>query len=76
VLRIVDAAMLAGDDISKLHFDKRMAAIEKFCLALRVGAPTSALVRIESAIYWSADRVDDMLERYTHGCLNALTTIV
>lgn len=63
VLRIVDAAMLAGDDISGLHFDKRMAAIEKFCNALRVVGGNVNIVRIEPATYWSADRIDDMLER-------------
>lgn len=35
VIRILDAALLNGDDVSSLPFDERMAAAEKMCKAIK-----------------------------------------
>lgn len=35
-IRILDAALISGDDVSALPFDVRMAAVEKMCKAVKV----------------------------------------
>ncbi|KAK6017050.1 ribosomal RNA large subunit methyltransferase J [Ostertagia ostertagi] len=39
LVRILDAAVLNGDDVSGLLYSKRMAAAQKFCLALKLIVP-------------------------------------
>ncbi|XGW12126.1 hypothetical protein V3C99_013086 [Haemonchus contortus] len=39
LVRILDAAVLNGDDVSGLLYSKRMAAAQKFCQALKLIAP-------------------------------------
>lgn len=45
MIRIVDAAVINGDDVSSLPYDERMEAAEKMCLAVNCvheRAPPSA----------------------------------
>ncbi|VDN08322.1 unnamed protein product [Thelazia callipaeda] len=55
-IRILDAAVLCGDDVSSLSFDDRMAAAEKMCKAIQTESVTSdkrfAVVHVAKVNYF------------------------
>uniref|UniRef100_A0A915PVM5 Cap-specific mRNA (nucleoside-2'-O-)-methyltransferase 1 n=1 Tax=Setaria digitata TaxID=48799 RepID=A0A915PVM5_9BILA len=64
VIRILDAAMLSGDDVSALPFDERMAAVEKMCKAIKTVVSDKKVAPVLPAKVFKLDELHSEMERF------------